>query len=70
MIMRYAVSIYNIARVLFLSNSYWRHHGTFLNIRTAVRPSDDVCESDGGSMRALCYKKLFTERQHHKNVYL
>ena len=21
-----------------LSNSYWRHHGTFLNIRTAVRP--------------------------------
>ena len=30
----------------FLTYSYWRHHGTFLNIRTAVRPSDDVCKSD------------------------
>ena len=29
-----------------LSNSYWHHHGTFLNIRTAVRPLDDVCKSD------------------------
>ena len=29
-------------------------HRTLLSIRTAVRPSDDVCKSVGGSMRALC----------------
>ena len=35
----------NIARVLPYLIPYWRHHGTFLNKRTAVRPSDDVCKS-------------------------
>ena len=40
--------------ILFLLASSWYR---FLNIRTAVRPSDDVCRSDGDSMRGLCYKK-------------
>ena len=39
----------------------------FLNIRTAVRPFDDMCKSDGEAC-ALCYKKLFTGRQHHKKL--
>ena len=58
---------YNIVCVLpNLTNSYWRHHGTFLNIRMAVRPSDDVCKSDGEACVRYVIKKRFTERQHHK----
>ena len=36
------------------SNSCWHHHGIFLNIHTAIRPSDDVCKSDGEA----CVKTL------------
>ena len=43
-----------------LSKSYWRHHGLFLNIRTAVRPSADVCKSDREARARYAKKKLIT----------
>ena len=43
-----------------LPYSYWRHHGIFLNIHTAVRPSDDVCKSGReASMHYVIKKPAF-----------
>ena len=55
---------YNIARTLPYRNSYWHHHGTFLNIHMAVRPSD----GDDEARVRYVIKNLFTERQHYKKM--
>ena len=58
-----SISLYNTARMLpYLIACYWHHHGTFLNIRTAMRPSADIlCKSDREA-RAL------TKRQYQEPI--
>ena len=63
-------NIDNMARVRPNLSSYWRHHGTFLNIRTVVRPSDDVCKSDGEACARYVIKNFLQRDNTIKNVYL
>ena len=59
-----SINHYNIACVLpylIPTGVIMVHHGTFLNIRTAVRPSDDVCKSDG-EVRMRSMLKNFLQR--------